>query len=53
MAAGLAEHYPEADWISAGMSGDLEVAVKRGATHVRVGSALLGKRMPGHGSVRA
>jgi pyridoxal phosphate enzyme (YggS family) len=53
VAAGLAEHYPEADWISAGMSGDLEVAVKRGATHVRVGSALLGKRMPGHGSVRA
>lgn len=30
--------------ISAGMSGDLEAAVAAGATHVRVGSALLGNR---------
>ncbi|MFT4008914.1 MAG: YggS family pyridoxal phosphate-dependent enzyme [Nocardioidaceae bacterium] len=37
-----------ADWISAGMSGDLEAAIKRGATHVRVGSAILGSR-PSHG----
>ncbi|MEP6525979.1 MAG: YggS family pyridoxal phosphate-dependent enzyme [Nocardioidaceae bacterium] len=34
----------EATWISAGMSGDLEAAVVHGATHVRVGSAVLGAR---------
>lgn len=32
--------------LSAGMSGDLEAAVAAGATHVRVGSALLGRRPP-------
>jgi pyridoxal phosphate enzyme (YggS family) len=37
---------PEATSISAGMSGDLEQAVRHGATHVRVGSALLGHRSP-------
>ena len=36
--------HPEAGWISAGMSGDLEAAVAHGATHVRVGSAVLGAR---------
>lgn len=40
-----AEH-PTATTISAGMSGDLEIAVARGATHVRVGSAVLGARPP-------
>ncbi|WFE21007.1 YggS family pyridoxal phosphate-dependent enzyme [Solwaraspora sp. WMMD937] len=35
---------PEAWMVSAGMSADLEAAVDAGATHVRVGSALLGKR---------
>lgn len=35
---------PAADQISAGMSGDLEAAVNRGATHVRIGSAILGNR---------
>jgi pyridoxal phosphate enzyme (YggS family) len=39
---------PEATWVSAGMSGDLEAAVAAGATHVRVGSAVLGNR-PAHG----
>lgn len=39
---------PTATWISAGMSGDLEQAIRAGATHVRVGSAILGNR-PGHG----
>jgi pyridoxal phosphate enzyme (YggS family) len=34
----------EATWISAGMSGDFEAAVVHGATHVRVGSAVLGAR---------
>jgi PLP dependent protein len=35
---------PDAVWISAGMSGDLEQAVACGATHLRVGSAVLGSR---------
>ncbi len=39
----LADH-PDAGWLSAGMSGDLEEAVRAGATHVRVGSAILGSR---------
>lgn len=39
----LAGH-PEADALSAGMSGDLEQAIGHGATHVRVGSAVLGQR---------
>ena len=33
-----------ATWVSAGMSADLEAAIRHGATHVRVGSAILGKR---------
>jgi pyridoxal phosphate enzyme (YggS family) len=36
--------YPEATGLSAGMSDDLEEAVKYGSTCVRVGTALLGKR---------
>jgi pyridoxal phosphate enzyme (YggS family) len=40
-----AEH-PAAGVVSAGMSGDFEAAVGAGATHVRVGSALLGNRPP-------
>jgi pyridoxal phosphate enzyme (YggS family) len=35
---------PEATWLSAGMSGDLEAAVAAGATHVRLGTAVLGPR---------
>lgn len=35
---------PEAAMISAGMTGDLEEAVAAGATHVRIGTALLGSR---------
>jgi pyridoxal phosphate enzyme (YggS family) len=35
---------PDADWLSAGMSTDFEAAVEAGATHVRVGSAILGPR---------
>jgi hypothetical protein len=38
--------HAEAVSLSAGMSGDLEAAVTAGATHVRVGSALLGRRSP-------
>ncbi len=44
--ARLSEEHPEADIISAGMSGDLESALRRGATHLRVGSAILGARPP-------
>ena len=36
--------YPAATMISAGMTGDLEEAIAEGATHVRVGTALLGSR---------
>ncbi|MGC4805799.1 YggS family pyridoxal phosphate-dependent enzyme [Micromonospora sp. DT233] len=36
--------HPEAVALSAGMSGDLEIAIGYGATLVRVGSALLGMR---------
>lgn len=39
----VAQH-PDASWLSAGMSGDLEHAVRAGATHVRIGSAVLGSR---------
>ncbi len=38
-----AEH-PNATIVSAGMSDDLDAAIAFGATHVRIGSALLGKR---------
>lgn len=39
-------NHPAARWISAGMSGDMEQAVAAGATHVRIGTALLGHRPP-------
>ncbi|MDN5718522.1 MAG: YggS family pyridoxal phosphate-dependent enzyme, partial [Janibacter sp.] len=35
---------PGAEMLSAGMSGDLEAAVRHGATHLRVGTAILGTR---------
>jgi pyridoxal phosphate enzyme (YggS family) len=35
---------PDAIWLSAGMSNDFEAAIRVGATHVRVGSAILGAR---------
>jgi pyridoxal phosphate enzyme (YggS family) len=44
LAAGVRERWPAATVLSAGMSADLEAAVRHGATHVRVGSALLGRR---------
>ncbi len=40
----VASQHPDATAISAGMSDDLEAAVMAGATHVRVGSAVLGRR---------
>lgn len=35
---------PQARFISAGMSEDFEVAIAHGATHVRIGTAITGKR---------
>ena len=45
-AAAVREVWPDATVISAGMSGDLEAAVEAGATHLRIGTALLGDRGP-------
>lgn len=45
-AAALRADHPSAGVVSAGMSGDLEQAVAAGATHVRIGTALLGPRPP-------
>ncbi len=45
-AARVRADHPEADALSAGMSADFEAAVRHGATHVRVGTALLGRRSP-------
>ena len=38
--------HPDARMLSAGMSADLEAAVRHGATHLRIGTALLGRRTP-------
>ena len=46
VAEGLRRDHPQATTVSAGMSGDLEAAVRHGATHVRVGTAVLGGRPP-------
>ena len=40
---GAASHH-KLDWLSMGMSGDFEVAIEEGATHIRVGSAIFGQR---------
>lgn len=44
VAARLRSEHSGATWISAGMTGDLEAAIRHGATHVRLGRALLGTR---------
>jgi PLP dependent protein len=44
IAGAVRSAHPGAVMISAGMSGDLEQAIEAGATHVRVGTALLGGR---------
>jgi uncharacterized pyridoxal phosphate-containing UPF0001 family protein len=46
IAAAVRAAHPGATVISAGMSGDLEAAVRNGATHLRIGTALLGGRPP-------
>lgn len=35
---------PDADWMSAGMTGDFVEAIAAGATHLRIGSAITGPR---------
>lgn len=44
VAVAVQERHPRATMISAGMSDDLTEAIAHGATHVRVGTALLGRR---------
>ncbi|CAM3537489.1 YggS family pyridoxal phosphate-dependent enzyme [Nocardioides dubius] len=44
LAERLRADHPDAGVLSAGMSNDLEAAVARGATHVRIGRAVLGER---------
>ncbi|MGH8889476.1 MAG: YggS family pyridoxal phosphate-dependent enzyme, partial [Acidothermaceae bacterium] len=44
ISAALQQQHPAATVVSAGMSGDLEAAIAAGATHLRVGAALLGSR---------
>jgi pyridoxal phosphate enzyme (YggS family) len=46
LAADVRAAHPDASAISAGMSDDLEIAIRHGSTHVRVGTALLGRRPP-------
>lgn len=46
IAADTRASHPAATWLSAGMSGDFEQAIQAGATHVRVGSLVLGQRPP-------
>lgn len=44
LAEDVRARHPGASILSAGMSGDLELAVTSGATHLRVGTAILGSR---------
>ena len=43
---GFAGQFPNSKFLSAGMSGDFEAAIKYGATHIRVGRSILGSRSP-------
>ncbi|HTR69756.1 MAG TPA: YggS family pyridoxal phosphate-dependent enzyme [Mycobacteriales bacterium] len=45
ISADLRADYPYARIVSAGMTSDLEAAVRHGATHLRIGTALLGRRV--------
>ena len=37
-------NYPNSPYLSAGMSGDFQSAIAHGATHIRIGSQILGTR---------
>jgi pyridoxal phosphate enzyme (YggS family) len=39
-------HFKDAVFLSSGMSGDYEMAISYGATHLRIGSSILGIRAP-------
>lgn len=43
---GFSGNIANSKYLSAGMSGDFEAAIKYGATHIRVGSSILGSRSP-------
>jgi pyridoxal phosphate enzyme (YggS family) len=43
MLAGMAKRH-DLPWLSMGMSDDFEIAIAQGATHVRIGTAIFGKR---------
>ncbi|AUI87004.1 YggS family pyridoxal phosphate enzyme [Vibrio azureus] len=40
----LAQHYPDVDTLSMGMSGDMTAAIEAGSTMVRIGTAIFGQR---------
>jgi pyridoxal phosphate enzyme (YggS family) len=42
----LIKSHPQATGLSIGMSGDFQEAIKHGATHLRIGSSILGNRNP-------
>ena len=42
--AGFTAVFKDAKYLSAGMSGDYEMAISYGATHLRIGSSILGNR---------
>jgi len=44
LSSALGRRVAGATWLSMGMSDDFEVAIARGATHVRVGTAIFGER---------
>jgi uncharacterized pyridoxal phosphate-containing UPF0001 family protein len=44
--ASFRTHFKDAPFLSAGMSGDYEQAIAHGATHLRIGSSILGIRAP-------
>lgn len=45
VADALKSQYPQATWVSAGMSHDYAAALEFGATHLRIGSSILGHRL--------
>jgi PLP dependent protein len=45
LSEGLRESWPEASALSMGMSGDYADAILEGATHLRIGTAITGKRL--------
>jgi pyridoxal phosphate enzyme (YggS family) len=48
LSEGIAARHPDAQALSMGMSGDFAEAIAEGATHLRIGAAITGKR-PDHG----